>query len=867
MISSEHQISNDKESLRKLLRRYRYDGYGSKGFIHGLQKDLIQNCVGARSSTRYSGWKVVFELLKIDNKYALSVTDEGTTGLLGGVYNNQQVAELSENNRLDESQGLSRFLHQYFSKGNTGPGSEGQGKGLFHLLSKDYDVIFDSLRNEGKENESYVAGRKYMDGNALKNTLIYPDDPEKPECEENKKLFKKLTNNSLSPLTKQGTRVIIKNIGVNDVVKDIYDQSIKGDSFDENGGHSFIQIYRNSFDNIIDKECVLSLKNMILETWWEILRNYESQGAKIIIKEGSKIVDVKYKGSLIEKIIDVENSDEADVLLKKNLTGSNRIFFQENNRGEKYYVKEMKLIHFTKTRPGLSTGVFLQRKGMKIGEIIRKDEVRESLKSKFYGYVILEEGAESVIQKAENEVHYGFNFNVGHAKKLRTKIKEDLIPFFDRFTRTSSEGNSDAMMDNYRAITSILSQLGTFSNFGGHKSSRFTISWVDISLPNNERSVNYVDEIGPIKINIKNNENSPFMGKALLSLFSTGPNGISQEISSKSIEIDTNSSEEVVFNPFIIPSVFQNGMIFLKASFSSQGIEKTKKTFALWLNTPVPDGGRDQIMNLYFESPKLPNKNSLRVDLGEEIKELGMMFSSNISKEINANISIILEHRNEEHNSWEAFHKIFDEDMLIQPFKDYSIGLDNLEISEEIFGFFENKERTKEKRKVRFFVLIKSNELLPELAINRGQKIVSSNRVQFYVGIDSGGNSPFKRVVPFDGLPYEKSKYSGTRNSGYTCEINQLFHEYKTIENIQDQDLKVELMEDYQSREIIKQAVMLCLENQDFEGPLFNEESSEVGEGNGIRYADLFRNNDFILDIKRVCNVTEELINKLSSQC
>ncbi len=207
----------------------------------------------------------------------------------------------------------------------------------------------------------------------------------------------------------------------------------------------------------------------------------------------------------------------------------------------------MKLIHFTKTRPGLSTGVFLQRKGMKIGEIIRKDEVRESLKSKFYGYVILEEGAESVIQKAENEVHYGFNFNVGHAKKLRTKIKEDLIPFFDRFTRTGSEGNSDAMMDNYRAITSILSQLGTFSNFGGHKSSRFTISWVDISLPNNERSVNYVDEIGPIKINIKNNENSPFMGKALLSLFSTGPNGISQEISSKSIEIDTKSSEEVVF--------------------------------------------------------------------------------------------------------------------------------------------------------------------------------------------------------------------------------------------------------------------------------------------------------------------------------
>ena len=493
MSSLINQLHNDKSLLIKLLKRYRLESLGSKGFIHGLKKDLIQNCVGGRVSEKFIGWTVVFELLKIDGKYALSVTDHGTTGLLGGVYSNEQVAEISESGGLDERYGLSRFVHQNFSGGNTGPGSEGQGKGLFHLLSKDYEVVFDSLRNEGLENESYVSGQKIMKGN---------------------------------------------------------------------------DVFRNSFnEDLDDKNCVLSLKNMILETWWEILRNYSRNGAKIIIKEGDNVVEVNFNGSLVEKIVDAEDSEDVVVELKKNLTGSERLYFQEQLGGDKYYIKELKFVYFKNGRPGLEPGVFIQRKGMKIGEIVEK--MKLGLLGKFYGYVILDDSEQEMIHKAENEVHYGFNFNIGVSKKLRSTIKDVLKPFFDKFTRERREDNSSSMMDNYRAISSILSLLGSFSNLGGHKRSGLMLSWLDVGLPENNRSVSYVSDIGPVKILIKNEGRELFSGKAILSLYSTGVNGKKIEIDSQDVEVSPSGEITIGFSEFQIPTLFESGLVFLKASVGS----------------------------------------------------------------------------------------------------------------------------------------------------------------------------------------------------------------------------------------------------------------------------------------------------------
>ena len=94
-IETSTQITNYKTNFKNLLNRYHGSSYGAKGLIHAIQKDIIQNSAGAVSSKKkYTNWKVTFELIKIEGNFALSVTDQGTTGLTGGVFTNDKISGL-----------------------------------------------------------------------------------------------------------------------------------------------------------------------------------------------------------------------------------------------------------------------------------------------------------------------------------------------------------------------------------------------------------------------------------------------------------------------------------------------------------------------------------------------------------------------------------------------------------------------------------------------------------------------------------------------------------------------------------------------------------------------------------------------------
>ena len=105
------QLTNYKTNFKNLLNRYHGGAAGAKGLIHGIQKDIIQNSAGAVfSKKKFTNWKVTFELIKIKEKHALIITDEGTTGLTGGVFKSLTISKLSADDKLGEDQNLSRFL-------------------------------------------------------------------------------------------------------------------------------------------------------------------------------------------------------------------------------------------------------------------------------------------------------------------------------------------------------------------------------------------------------------------------------------------------------------------------------------------------------------------------------------------------------------------------------------------------------------------------------------------------------------------------------------------------------------------------------------------------------------------------------------
>ena len=858
------QITNYKTNLKNLLNRYHGYSLGAKGLIHAIQKDIIQNSAGAvLSKKKYTNWKVTFELIKIEGNFALSVTDQGTTGLTGGVFTNDKISELSASGNLGEDQNLSRFLNNNFTGGNTGAGSMGQGKGLFHLLSKNYEVVFDTLRNEGKEDESYVCGRKIMRNVVLQNELDLPDDPNKPSKEANYELFNKFTNNELQPLKKQGTRIIIKNIGINDIVKDVYrDQINIKEQFEENEWLSFVEVFINSFkQDLNDPSCMLSFKNMILETWWEILRNYSKNNAKIVLKYEDKEVEVIYKDSIIEKIYEPKTSK--DITIEEYPKKNQRLFWENGNK--KFEIKKIKLIHLANKRPGLTAGCFVQRKKMKIGEIIRNHEIiPEKFKNNFFSWVTLSEDAENEIHQAENETHYGFNVNKGGCKKLRKEINDKLGPFTDKFVGNSRKLNDsdDGLLNSFRAISHLLSDVGSFSDFStGTQSSNIKIKFLQLDLPENTPSVDFVKDIGPVKVQINNPQSSNFEGKIKLSLYQNDTKNILKE---DIITVPQKNYVEYTFSKFKIPHDFTNGRLYLKVSLLIGNQEIAKNTRLLFLNVPVPELN-EKIVKLRVENPILPTPKSSRIDLDDEIKNLSFSFYSTATELLDTNVRVYLECRNE-HNSPQEFHELYNKNFQLKHFVDNEVKLDDLLIDEDVFGFFRERESNEMKREIRMIFKIESNAFYPNLGLARGQSLSNSTK-KFYFELDTSGKSIFKNVKFYESDDLVKSRISGSSSEGYICEINSNINELKNIYLIKDDILQKEFKEDYEQREIIRQAIMVCLKEDMFDGNVFNENSYKSGPGRGETYSSLIKKELFRDDLKNIITLIEEIIDKLISRC
>ncbi len=136
------QPQNEWRSRIQTLER---DYKKARGLVHGLQKDAIQNGWGAKKKGQ--PWSFAFELVKDANsRTLLTMTDSGTWGLTGDVYDDPEAIPDS----LPEQQRLARFENMNFSGGQEGPGLYGQGKLLFQAVSRNGEIIYDSLTSEQK---------------------------------------------------------------------------------------------------------------------------------------------------------------------------------------------------------------------------------------------------------------------------------------------------------------------------------------------------------------------------------------------------------------------------------------------------------------------------------------------------------------------------------------------------------------------------------------------------------------------------------------------------------------------------------------------------------------------------------------------
>jgi len=227
----EQQVNNSKKDIEN--KRKMYNSEIEFGWIHGFQKDAIQNSSGARINYNFDNWNFELKFHKFKDQDFLIVIDSGTHGLTGPNFDRNQLENYQkETENIPENYRLARFSSANNSGGvSNSAGLYGVGKSVYAMASFDYKYYFDSLSVDGYRSNIYDAGE-----------LFYPAK----EGEEAKDFI--FSSTGLNPLEKTGTRIIICNPRT-ELVETINDKTLKS-YIEETWWRSVLMYPPSAFINI-----------------------------------------------------------------------------------------------------------------------------------------------------------------------------------------------------------------------------------------------------------------------------------------------------------------------------------------------------------------------------------------------------------------------------------------------------------------------------------------------------------------------------------------------------------------------------------------------------------------------------------------
>jgi len=779
---------NDVQQIAQIVAEYSSEP--AKGLTHGIQKDAIQNATGARliekEKTGYKDWKIVFELIKINGEYALVFTDEGTTGLIGDILSVEQIQEYSVKGLLKADQKLSRFLTRFDSGGGIGAGCFGRGKLIFQGGSKDNAIICDSLR---QSDDKYILIDRYIKN----NRLIQPEYPY--QNDEARKFIIEKTGGALKPLENCGTRVIILNLK-KEIIKD----------------------FKKSFDE--EDSDYMSFSRMIEETWWEIIWRFN---AKIYLKWEDKIKEINLTYPLT-KITEAKDKEKNwRVYSKKNVP-----IIVRNNR---YVIKELKFIVSPDDLDYEYRDIWIQRRRMKIGSILRGIEISHRISKRFCGYLVLDEKLEELIIDFEGTTHYGFNLGGTGLKQIRAEVRNHVQKFEQILGIQHISPEQSRRTDMLKAMNELnkmAKDLGLMTEFGkGPKSKEIEILIKRMALPNEDsKRIETGEAVGPITLEIKNNSGI----SQNLYLYITAE----QKVYNKKILIykqDIQFSNEDVAKKINIPEFVlsdydleygQAVLIWAKVKCADTGSDKAQLSRLLWYGVDEPD--TDVKFKTQAYMPDFPNAPSRRVEISEVIRNVGFKISSEIASDVKINVDIKVRKTQTANQDYHDLLTLYSaKDIVLGKMNDLEFLFESIEISKEVFGYLENSPAEVKERKCEIFFSARVAENIPKLKLNRGYKI-GKKSIEFYLGVEKEGDSIFRKTDEQD-MPEEpwRSKCGGSSIEGYVFILNVGHRAYK---NAEDLDYK----HNYIREEMLKQAYAIAVRENTFEGVISEyKDSLETG--------------------------------------
>ncbi len=403
-----------------------YDSEG-KGFVHGFQKDAIQNAVGARKNARsFEGWKCVIDVKTTQKGTFIIVEDYGTVGLTGINYTIQELDRMtSEGQDIPAAQRLARISVDNSSGGDSNSaGLFGVGKTLYAAASKSYWNYFESIAevenyrcNMNKNNE--------MLGKAL-------------EGEEGKNYIRE--NTGLEPIDHVGTRFIVVNPDP-ELIKAIQDGTLLANAE---------------------------------ETWWRIIKKIQSTEDGIFIGGKRATIPPAY------------DFDETREISKKDCFFSKQPMTTE----EGYRCKKVGFF-INENLPEDLRYFYFYRRGMKIGQISLSEYEMQFAKPYFGFIELEEDWERQLAEyeNATHYDCRGKGKLTNAYQALKRFVKKLVESLLEEWGYTKSKESRDKAL--HKMVEEIQNELGDllaengFESIGkGDKKSKIDIRLSNIKYPN-----------------------------------------------------------------------------------------------------------------------------------------------------------------------------------------------------------------------------------------------------------------------------------------------------------------------------------------------------------------------------------------------
>lgn len=749
-----------------------------RGLVHGLQKDAIQNGWGNRLSKKGKDWAFEFSLFKgFDNKYILTMTDTGGHGLTG---KNMEIHEIPD--ELPEKERLAKFEHMYFSgESEQAAGRFGRGKLLFTAASKDGHIIYDSLTHDRiyRLNERKLEGRRFYNfAKAYENELAI-------------EMLTILTRDSIKPLNKFGTRIIIVNPKY-EIINDI-----------RNG--TFLKY--------------------IEETWWQILLKYSKNGANITVKTE--------KGTQVAKL-PKEFQDIPDGISGEWKSRTYPLEFDYN--GSMLKIKKVCFIVSPKPVSPEIKGVYLYRREMKVADLELK-EIPEKIADRFYGYVEIETKSEFERIYLDENIERLEHYSINKQKGLIRKLKKEVQLHFDRFKielgfgvhseKIAREKTRRAMVEALNELNKRMGELG-ISIGKTAITKNITISLESILFPKEGNFVDIDDCIEKIKFKIKNKSDREH--KVHILTFTKKMRGnIIDTFFDQSVTL--NKHEHKIIGPFSLKiSVGRypregkiNISCIVKDSLTNKILAKKIIPIFIGIAAPPPE---EPIVELLLSRASFPRgMGNKRVNYGETINNIAYTVINNIPEKITIKFKArVLNSR----VRYEEIEKLHEEDLSLPPFGEQEIQCPNIEVSKEKYSVLDRGKgpvilrctitasapSNKLEAEIHSFELNSGRKATPKERKNiteymhsfdKGDKLAKSD-LKFWVEMDSG-KGVFEDYRDWHGGPTEPRSRMQPEGESFVCFLNTTHPAYENVlEGGDDAD-----RQSYTYEQLLRQTLILLM--------------------------------------------------------